>query len=69
MENNNEFNMENQYDAQLPATIQMSAKDFLTQEMYVSPEQRARRQAISDFWHHEIDEEKVNAFLFQKMNF
>lgn len=65
----NEFNVPNQFDTQLPATIKMSAKEFLTQDIYVSPEQQARRQAISDFWHHEIDEEKVNAFLYQKMNF
>lgn len=66
MENNT---ISNEYNPQLPTTVKMTAKEFLMQTIYVSPEQQARRQAIYDFWHHEIDEEKVNAFLFQKMNF
>ena len=69
MEENNDFNVPNQYDTQLPATVNMTAKDFLTQKIYLTPEQQAKLQAVSDFWHHEIDEEKVNNFLFQKMDF
>lgn len=69
MENNNENIVTNQFDSQLPTTVSMTTKEFLTQSIYVSPEQQARRQAIHDFWHQEIDEEKVNEFLFQKMKF
>lgn len=69
MEENNEKTIQNQFDSQLPVTVNMTAKEFLTQSIYVSPEQQARRQAIHDFWHQEIDEEKVNAFLYQKMKF
>ena len=69
MENNNVENISNQFDSQLPTTVNMSAKEFLTQSIYVSPEQQARRQAIYDFWHQEIDEKQVNDFLCQKMNF
>ncbi len=69
MEENNENTIPNQFDSHLPTTVNMTAKEFLTQKMYVSPEEQARRQAIYDFWHQEIDEEKVNAFLYQKMNF
>lgn len=69
MENNNENIVANQFDSQLPTTVSMTTKEFLTQSIYVSPEQQARRQAIHDFWHQEIDEEKVNEFLFQKMKF
>ena len=69
MENNNESTILNQFNAELPTTVKMSATEFLTQKMYVSPEEQAMRQAIHDFWHYEIDEEKVNAFLYQKMNF
>lgn len=69
MENNNENIVTNQFDSQLPTTVSMTTKEFLTQSIYVSPEQQARRQAVHDFWHQEIDEEKVNEFLFQKMKF
>lgn len=69
MENNNENIVTNQFDSQLPTTVSMTTKEFLTQSIYVSPEQQARRQAMHDFWHQEIDEEKVNEFLFQKMKF
>ena len=56
MEDNNENQVPNQFDSKLPTTVNMTAKEFLTQEMYISPEERARRQAIYDFWHYEIDE-------------
>ena len=69
MEENKEFEVQNQFEgAQLPATVNIDAKDFLTQKIYLTPEQQAKLQAVSDFWHHEIDEEKVNDFLFQKMD-
>ena len=69
MEENKEFEVQDQFNPQLPTTVNMDAKEFLTQKIYLTPEQQAKLQAVSDFWHHEIDEEKVNDFLFQKMDF
>ena len=35
----------------------------------LTPKQEATFKAINDFWHQEIDEDQVHAFLFQKVQF
>ena len=36
---------------------------------FAIPKQEATFKAINDFWHQEIDEDQVHAFLFQKVQF
>ena len=60
---NNDNVIPNQFDTAVPTKISTwtKIKNFLFQE--------ATFKAINDFWHQEIDEDQVHAFLFQKVQF
>ena len=60
---NNDNVIPNQFDTAVPTKISTwtKIKNFLFQEITV--------KAINDFWHQEIDEDQVHAFLFQKVQF
>ena len=66
-------NIGNQFDAGVPTKISTwtKIKNFLLQEIVIelTPRQEEVFNSINNFWHQEIDEEKVHNFLFQKMEF
>lgn len=65
--------IENQFNSEVPTKVSSGDKamQFLCQEMNfgLTPKQKATLQAIDDFWHQDITDEKANEFIFQKMKF
>lgn len=70
---NNDNIIPNQFNVGVPTKVNTwtKIKNFLFQEIKIelTPRQAEVFGAINDFWHQEVDEEKVHSFLFQKMNF